>query len=124
LDRKQIEKNKGYGIMNKKNHRVEKRKDKAERERFYWQMPNRVMNGMALKEGMVVVDFGELTRANKLFNKVKGTPDQLAARLANPKCVEIPIVAEIENQVVGFAALRAVPTVFYEKPHAELTEIY
>ncbi len=69
-------------------------------------------------------DLVDLARLNELFNEVKGTPDQLAARLAHPKCAEIPIVAEIDNRVVGFTALRVVPSVFYEESHAELTEIY
>ena len=69
-------------------------------------------------------DLGDLARLNEMFNGVKGTPGQLATRLANPKCVEIPIVAEVDNQVVGFAGLRVAPTVFYEEPHAELTEIF
>jgi GNAT superfamily N-acetyltransferase len=82
---------------------------------------------MALKiltREATIDDLGHLTRLNEIFNEVKGTPEQLAARLANPKCVEIPIVAEVENRVVGFAGLRVVPTVFYEEPHAELTEIF
>ena len=47
-------------------------------------------------------DLVELARLNELFNEVKVTPDQLAARLTHPKCAEIPIVAEIDNRVVGF----------------------
>jgi ribosomal protein S18 acetylase RimI-like enzyme len=69
-------------------------------------------------------DLGDLTRLNEIFNEVKGTPEQFAERLADSKCVEIPIVAVDGNQVVGFAGLRVVPTVFYEEAHAELTEIF
>jgi GNAT superfamily N-acetyltransferase len=69
-------------------------------------------------------DLSDLARLNELFNEVVSTPDQLEARLAHPKCVEIPIVAEIDNRVVGFAALRVAPSVFYKEAHAELTEIY
>ncbi len=69
-------------------------------------------------------DLGELVRLNEIFNGVKGTPEQIVTRLANPKCAEIPIVAEVENQIVGFAGLRVVPLVFYKGAHAELTELF
>jgi GNAT superfamily N-acetyltransferase len=69
-------------------------------------------------------DLVDLARLNELFNEVAATPDQLAERLAHPNCAEIPIVVEIDNRVVGFAALRVVPSVFYEEAHAELTEIF
>jgi len=32
--------------------------DKSERERFYWQMPNRVIESIGIRKGMVVADFG------------------------------------------------------------------
>ncbi|HIB91670.1 TPA: N-acetyltransferase, partial [Candidatus Poribacteria bacterium] len=51
-------------------------------------------------------------------------PEQLSSRLANPHCVETPIVAEVDNGIVGFASLRLVSCLFYDTPHAELTELF
>ena len=69
-------------------------------------------------------DLGQLARLNEIFNKVKETPEQIRERLARQDCGETPIVAEIDNQIVGFAGLRVVPMVFYEGAHAELTELF
>ena len=69
-------------------------------------------------------DLVALARLNERFNDVKTTAAQIAARLADPQCVEIPIVAEIDNQLVGFAGLRVVPLIFYKGAHAELTELF
>ena len=69
-------------------------------------------------------DLVALARLNERFNDVKTTAAQIAARLADPKGVEIPIVAEIDDQLVGFAGLRVVPLIFYEGAHAELTELF
>ena len=69
-------------------------------------------------------DLSGLARLNAIFNDSKETAEKIANRLASPKCVEIPIVAEIENQIVGFAGLRVVPYLFYEGAHAELTELF
>ncbi len=71
-----------------------------------------------------VEDAEELTRLNALFNDIQEKPETLAERLGNPRRVETPILAEIDNRVVGFAAVRIVPTVFYTNPHAELTELF
>jgi hypothetical protein len=57
-------------------------------------------------------DFDALARLNERFNNVKATAAQIAERLADPKCVEIPIVAEVDNQIVGFAGLRVVSQIF------------
>ena len=65
-----------------------------------------------------------LARLNAIFNGSKDTAEKIAKRLASPKCVEIPIIAEVENQIVGFAGLRVVPYLFYEGAHAELTELF
>jgi ribosomal protein S18 acetylase RimI-like enzyme len=73
----------------------------------------------ATKEDLVA-----LARLNERFNDVKTTATQIAKRLADPKCVEISIVAEVNNQIVGFAGLRVVPLIFYEGTHAELTELF
>ncbi len=69
-------------------------------------------------------DANELARLNRLFNGVADSPAQLAARLADPRCVETPILAEVAGRPVGLAALRVVPGVFYAEPHAELTELF
>jgi GNAT superfamily N-acetyltransferase len=69
-------------------------------------------------------DLGALARLNERFNDVKTTATQIAERLADPKCVEIPIVAEVDDRIVGFAGLRVVPQIFYEGTHAELTELF
>lgn len=69
-------------------------------------------------------DLAELARLNHQFNDVDTTAAQIAARLADPRCVEIPIMAEVDHQIVGFAGLRVVPLVFYAGAHAELTELF
>jgi ribosomal protein S18 acetylase RimI-like enzyme len=69
-------------------------------------------------------DAQELARLNLAFNEVRSSPEAIARRLADPQRVEQPLVAEIDGRVVGFAALRVVPCVFYEDPHGEVTELY
>jgi hypothetical protein len=89
--------------MDKKKHKVEKNKGKAERERFYWQMPNRVMKEMALKEGMVVVDFGSgkgyfSLRPGGESEYSRWLPIVAAARLSeNIPELEKWLVAQAEN---------------------------
>jgi ribosomal protein S18 acetylase RimI-like enzyme len=70
------------------------------------------------------IDLTQLAHLNALFNGASDTAEQLASRLADPCCVETPILAEISGRIVGFAALRVVPCVFYSEAHAELTELY
>ena len=69
-------------------------------------------------------DASALARLNAAFNGASIPPEQIAAHLLDPRCVETPILAEIDGEAVGFAALRLVPCVFYANPHAELTELY
>ena len=69
-------------------------------------------------------DAHELAHLNTIFNGVQLEPKQLSSRLANPHCVETPIVAEVGNLIAGFASLCLVPRVFYDTPHAELTELF
>jgi ribosomal protein S18 acetylase RimI-like enzyme len=69
-------------------------------------------------------DVQDLARLNLAFNGVRELPEALSRRLADPFCVEQPLVAVLEGRVVGFAALRVVPCVFYDQPHGELTELY
>ena len=52
------------------------------------------------------------------------TAEAIWNRLDDPKCAEIPIVAVIDDQVVGFAGLRIVPNIFYPGAHAEITELF
>jgi len=69
-------------------------------------------------------DLDGLARLNALFNGVDTTAEQIAERLADPRCVEIPIVAEVDHRIVGFAGVRVVPQIFYAGAHAELTELF
>ena len=69
-------------------------------------------------------DAPELARLNAAFNDVQEPPESLAARLADPKCVETPIIAEIAGRAVGFACLRLVPSLCYDPAYAELTELF
>lgn len=71
-----------------------------------------------------VEDAHELARLNRWFNDIDEEPELLAERFRNPQRVETPILAVIDNQVIGFAAIRIVPSLFYKSPHAELTELF
>jgi ribosomal protein S18 acetylase RimI-like enzyme len=66
----------------------------------------------------------QLVRLNALFNGASDSAEQIAARLADPRRVETAILAEIDERIVGFAALRVVPTIFFSEPYAELTELF
>jgi len=66
----------------------------------------------------------QLARLNSLFNGASDSAVQIAARLANPRRVETPILAEIDRHIIGFASLRIVPCIFFADPYAELTELY
>jgi ribosomal protein S18 acetylase RimI-like enzyme len=66
----------------------------------------------------------DLARLNAEFNGSTEPPEHLAKRLADPFCVEQPLLAEVGERIVGFAALRIVPCVFYADPHGELTELF
>jgi len=39
-------------------HKHQSRTPEADRDRWYWQMPHRVMNEIGIREGMVVADIG------------------------------------------------------------------
>jgi ribosomal protein S18 acetylase RimI-like enzyme len=69
-------------------------------------------------------DAAALARLNAAFNDTSDPPEQIAARLRDPRRVETPIFAEIDGQIVGFAAVRIVPSILYAEPQAELTELY
>jgi len=77
-----------------------------------------------IAESADVAGLAQLVRLNALFNGASDSAEQIAARLADPRRVETPILAYIEGHIVGFASLRLVPCVFYSEPYAELTELY
>jgi ribosomal protein S18 acetylase RimI-like enzyme len=66
----------------------------------------------------------DLARLNAEFNGSSDHPEYLAKRLTDSSCVEQPLLAEVDGHVVGFAALRIVPCIFYADPHGELTELF
>jgi ribosomal protein S18 acetylase RimI-like enzyme len=66
----------------------------------------------------------QLVRLNALFNGASDSAEQIAARLKDPRRVETIILAETDDCIVGFAALRIVPCVFFSEPYTELTELY
>ena len=82
------------------------------------------MDGNLIVRPATVDDAGELARLNAAFNGSREAPEYLACRLADPRRVETPLVAEMDQRVVGFASLRLVPCVFYAEPRAELTELF
>lgn len=71
-----------------------------------------------------VDDAETLARLNRDFNGVNEPTERLVQRMHHPARVETPILAEIDGVAAGFAALRVVPYVLYDAPHAELTELY
>lgn len=70
------------------------------------------------------VDAPEIARLNRLFNGVDEPPENYARRLADPRRVDTPILAEINERVIGIANLRLLTAVFYSAPYAELTELF
>ena len=77
-----------------------------------------------IAESTDAAGMAELVRMNTLFNGASDSAEQIAARLKDPRRVETVILAETDDRIVGFAALRIVPCVFYSEPYAELTELY
>ena len=69
-------------------------------------------------------DIDGLVEMNTLFNAVEISPAQLAQRMQDPCCVETAVVALLKGKVIGFAALRIVPCLFYPDPHGEITELF
>lgn len=72
----------------------------------------------------MVQDAAALTRLNSRFNGSSEPAEVMAQRLADPRQVEIALVAESAGQVIAFAGLRLVPSLFYAEPLAELTELF
>lgn len=71
-----------------------------------------------------ISDAAAIARLNLLFNEVDAPPEQYAARLADARRVDLPILAEVDGHAVGFANLRLAPSVFYAEPYAELSELF
>ena len=69
-------------------------------------------------------DTSALARLNASFNETSDPAEALAIRLVDPRRVDIPLLAEVDGQAVGFACLRVVPNLFYAEMYAELTELY
>jgi GNAT superfamily N-acetyltransferase len=69
-------------------------------------------------------DAPELARLNALFNGSRLSAAHYAARLADPACVDMPIVAAAGDSLLGLANLRLLKPAFYEEPYAELTELF
>lgn len=65
-----------------------------------------------------------LSHLNKLFNDVVIDPSEMASRLEEENSPEIALIAWYGSKVVAFAGLRIVVTLFYNSPHAELTELF
>jgi GNAT superfamily N-acetyltransferase len=71
-----------------------------------------------------LADAPEIARLNRLFNGVDEPPVNYARRLADPRRVDTPILAEINGRVIGIANLRLLTAIFYSAPYAELTELF
>lgn len=69
-------------------------------------------------------DVHELVILNRLFNGFSDSAEEMAIRMQNTQNIETIILARLEGQVAGFAALRVLPCVLYPTPYAELTELY
>lgn len=82
-------------------------------------MENAVVISIASAE-----DAAAIAKLNLLFNEVDESAEVIAARMDDPACVETVILANVDDEAVGFALVRVVPSVLYAAPHAELTELY
>jgi ribosomal protein S18 acetylase RimI-like enzyme len=69
-------------------------------------------------------DVAALALLNAEFNGSRLPAEHYAARLACPDRVDTPILAELDDAVVGFASLRLLTPVFYREAYAEVTELY
>jgi len=69
-------------------------------------------------------DAAEIAWLNRQFNGEDEPAENYTRRLADPRRVDTPILAEIDGRVIGIANLRLLPAVFYSEPYAELTELF
>jgi GNAT superfamily N-acetyltransferase len=66
----------------------------------------------------------EIARLMHLFNGMDEPAENYAKRLADPRRVDTPILAEDGSQVIGIANLRLVPAALTSEPYAELTDLF
>ncbi len=71
-----------------------------------------------------VDDARHLASLNLLFNGVDESPQVYALRLADPRRVDIPFLAILDEQAIRIANLRLLQPVFYAESYAEVTELY
>jgi GNAT superfamily N-acetyltransferase len=69
-------------------------------------------------------DAPEISRLNRLFNGIDEPAENYARRLADPRRVDTPLLAENNGRVIGIANLRLLTAVFSSEPYAELTELF
>lgn len=84
---------------------------------------------MSLEAGLVVrsvteTDEASLARLLTEFNGIETTASQVRQRLSKSKGVEYPVVAQLGEEIVGFASLRLVHYLGEDAPYAELSELY
>jgi ribosomal protein S18 acetylase RimI-like enzyme len=58
------------------------------------------------------------------FTHLSTTPAQIYQQLARSQGIEHPILAELEEQVVGFASLRLLNYLGEDGPYAEISELF
>jgi ribosomal protein S18 acetylase RimI-like enzyme len=69
-------------------------------------------------------DAPALARMNVAFNGASDPAERIAARLVACADFETALLAELGDQIVGFACVRVVPCLLYAEPYAELTELF
>ena len=69
-------------------------------------------------------DADALAVMNQEFNEISMTPAKIESQLRKGLRSEMVLVAEVENQVVGFACVQMMSSVCYPHPWAELIELY
>ena len=69
-------------------------------------------------------DATDFARLNNKFNKTQDTGQQIAERVKAFPPGEIALVAEANEEIIGFACLRVTRSLCYGFALAELTELY
>jgi predicted N-acetyltransferase YhbS len=69
-------------------------------------------------------DAAALAALNREFNEAAMTPNQIAACLRSGRRTEVVLVAAVDGDVAGFACMQLLRSMCYERPWAELTELY
>ncbi len=88
------------------------------------QLPENVKKSPIIIRQAESADAAEIARLNALFNGVEAPAESYAVRLADPRRVDIPILAEDSGRTIGLANLRLAPSVFYAEPYAEISELF